>query len=350
MKYFIESDQAAVSFITSAPAFPSFLRPTQRSVSAERHRFHLRHLPTTLIRSHPTCKSSPDDEVDALINISPLSARDLKSRTHPLWKKYPQSIPPSSNAPSIPEALHWINLTNGVELLPSFSSFISAPPSNVRFTRLQSSHCESAAYEKLLWSLDSDMLLSLSVGRPCYVYDLASRNKLRGVSRALFLGLQFVRWSLAYLWFAADQPHLVPERVLVRGKNTVPFWRDDVMRFRTSKEIKKHIRYYTAYASEMGTSDVRLFGVYGGSTTLDGCMGLHVKFVRQWIEHQQGVVEDGNGYSGDDKGECPTDHEMWMQRVGLVVYDPEATCDKLRDIQKQIISDENIGEDDDVFR
>lgn len=179
----------------------------------------------------------------------------------------------------------------------------------------------------MLSCIDNDLLLSLAVGRTCYVYDLASRNKLQGVSRALFLGLQFVRWSLAYLWFAADRPDLVPERVLVRGKNVVPYWQEVVIRFHIKKDTKKRLRYFASYAQEMGTTDIRLFGVSGPSTELDGCISVHAKFVRQWLESnltRNAAKLQGNKFTD------------MLQQYALAVYDSETTLHGLREVQKKI--------------
>lgn len=181
------------------------------------------------------------------------------------------------------------------------------------------------------------MLLSLAIGRSCYVYDMASRNKLRGVSRAIFLGLQFVRWSLAYLWFAADRPELVPSRVLVRGKNNVPYWRDIVLQFRIPKDTKKRLRYFACYAREMGTTDIHLYGVYGPPTQLDGCMSIHTKFVRQWLDTQAASHESQR------KRTTP----VWLEKNSLALYDHEATCDELREIRQGMEDqeDEDINGD-----
>jgi hypothetical protein len=38
-------------------------------------------------------------------------------------------------------------------------------------------------------------------GYNCMVYDYGSRNKKRGVPRALWYGLEFVRFALNWVWF-----------------------------------------------------------------------------------------------------------------------------------------------------
>jgi hypothetical protein len=60
---------------------------------------------------------------------------------------------------------HYVNLTNGLEGLDALSQLV--PPEELRFTRLQSSHCEAGAYDKILGELDHDLLWSLASGHTC---------------------------------------------------------------------------------------------------------------------------------------------------------------------------------------
>lgn len=59
-------------------------------------------------------------------------------------------------------ARHYVNLTNGLEVLPALSTLLA--PEEVRFVRLQSSHCEIGAYDKFLREVDHDLLWSLANG------------------------------------------------------------------------------------------------------------------------------------------------------------------------------------------
>lgn len=209
-------------------------------------------------------------------------SREEVARSHPLSQKYPNQREVAITDLS---AHHYINLTNGIEAIVDLDTMLSG--TQIRFTRIQSSHCERGAYEKILTYLDNDLLFSLACGRKVFVYDFASRNKVRGVPRSIFLGIQFIKWSLAYLWFGKNAPELVPDVVLVRGKNTVPFWRDKVMPYRIEKNLKKRIRYFAPYAQEMGVTDIKLHGVYGRATSIDGCLMVHVKMVREWLEKNE---------------------------------------------------------------
>lgn len=209
-------------------------------------------------------------------HVAPNSKPDLAA-AHSLTSKYQE---PLAEPYSGLESRHFINLTNGIEALPQITSLLTK--SEIRFTRIQSSHCESGAYDKLLASLDHELLFSLACGRDCYIYDFASRNKSRGVPRALFMGLEFMKWSVSYLWFT-DSEEMIPERVSVRGKNTVPFWRDEVMPYMIAKDTKKKVRYFAPFAKEMGVREVKLHGVYGRVSEIDGCKEIHVKMVRDWL-------------------------------------------------------------------
>lgn len=257
--------------------------------------------------------------------ISSSQDRTSRTKSHHLSKKYPAS----RDSPPPQRAHHYINLTNGLESLQSISALVGA--TEVRFTRIQSSHCESGAYDKLLWSLDNDLLLALACGRTCFVHDRASRDRQRAIPRALFLGLQFVKWAIAYLWFDSTRPELVPAKVFVRGKNTVTYWREEVLPYIIKKDTKKRIRYFEPFATEMGTKDVRLLGVYGKPSDVDGCMGVHVKIMRDWLEEKQPAIE----YDGDEL-------RSWMDANKYAIQDNHSTEDELVAIQQWMCNDEDV--------
>lgn len=301
---------------------PNFsLTPSVHQITISYERFY-----SLIVYSSPSACRSGSSDADLSSSIISHPGRRRRTQSHPLIQKYPTCW----SSPQALEPLHWVNLTNGVEMLPALSSQV--PNHLIRFTRIQSSHCEAGAYDKLLQNVDNDMLLSLAVGRPCLIYDLASRNKNRGVSRALFLGLQFIRWAIAYLWFGADPQtqHLVPSQVSIRGKNAVPFWRQSVLPYRVAKDTKKRIRYFMPYVSEMNTTNVKIYGIFGMPTSLDGCIAIHSKFIRDWVETQaaEGQIEHSA---------VQLDIPEWLSRAGFAVYDSESTCDELRELQNQLI-------------
>ena len=127
---------------------------------------------------------------------------------------------------------HFINLKNGIEAVPTLHAM------NVHdyaFCRVQSTMCEVGDMEKvlcgefILWAirlglvwaiimrrrvlfteLDANLLVSLALGYSCVVYDFGSRDKKRGVPRALWYGTEFVRYALDWYWFDAKDDTQTP--------------------------------------------------------------------------------------------------------------------------------------------
>ncbi|KAI7837578.1 hypothetical protein COHA_008591 [Chlorella ohadii] len=99
--------------------------------------------------------------------------------------------------PPLAACHHYINLTNGIEAVPSLQ-LLQLPYS---FLRLPSTRCEQQQFEELMHDLDADLLMRLALGQTCLVYDLGSRNKKRGAPRAVWYGLEFIRFALRRLWF-----------------------------------------------------------------------------------------------------------------------------------------------------
>ncbi|GAB0496872.1 hypothetical protein MMPV_008193 [Pyropia vietnamensis] len=218
----------------------------------------------------------------------------------------------SGGSPPPPPA-HFLNLTNGVEALPALVPAI-VPLSSVRYTRLQSSTCEAGDLSRLLTDADAGMLMHAALGGAVYVYDLGSRNAARGVPRSLWYGLPWLAFAANYFWYdvgrrpsqedaaaaasassggstsnssrgisnspcvrdatAGDDDGMagVPP-VWVRGLNVARPWRDACARL--DRRVKKRMRYYRPFAHAMGCPRVRLFGVYGRATTMDGQKGAY---------------------------------------------------------------------------
>ena len=76
------------------------------------------------------------------------------------------------------------------------------------FVRLQSSLCEAQAMEKLVLELDANLLVALSLGHDCFVIDYASRNKKRGVPRALWCAQLAPRPGLECTLILMPQCHI----------------------------------------------------------------------------------------------------------------------------------------------
>lgn len=242
----------------------------------------------------------------------------------------PGPVPSARAEPRRPVAAvtrHYVNLTNGLEALPALSALV--PAAELRFTRVQSSHAEASAYDKLLSEVDHDLLWSLASGHTCYLYDFASRNPKRGVSRAQFLGAEFIKWALAYLWFGKDSP-LVAQCVLVRNKNLVRFWRDDVLPYKIAKDTKKRIRYYTPFALASGVQYIDLRAVYGRASVIDGRKEVHVDIARKWLDSAHPAATGSEEF----------DFRSWMDENKLAQFHADTDADELRRIQRWMQDEE----------
>lgn len=93
------------------------------------------------------------------------------------------------------ETIVYLNLTNGIEAIGFFP--------NSRFIRIQSSHCESKAYNTLLMQLSDDFLFNLSQGRRIIIIDGGVNQKY---PKAIRQGIEVVLDCLNYAWF--DEPIL----------------------------------------------------------------------------------------------------------------------------------------------
>jgi len=97
---------------------------------------------------------------------------------------------------------HFINLSNGAEYLPTI------PVDG--FVRIQSTACEQKRWWYIISELDYNFLLHVALGNKVFVYDTSSKKK---VSRALFQGLEWVKFVLNKVWLSNE---IIP---VVKGCN-----------------------------------------------------------------------------------------------------------------------------------
>lgn len=88
----------------------------------------------------------------------------------------------------------YLNLTNGIEFLEKLDLSIS----QVKFVRIQSCACERHLWDKLINELDYNFLLDLALGYNVKVLDTSAKKK---ESRAMYQGLEFVKYVLNRVWF-----------------------------------------------------------------------------------------------------------------------------------------------------
>lgn len=97
--------------------------------------------------------------------------------------------------------LHYINLTNGIDLLNTKIDVLLQKhipnPHAIRFVRIQSTTCEQHNWSKLIEDLDNDLLMHLAIGTKIIVMDCANHRTL---SRALRVGLSIIKGLCEYFW------------------------------------------------------------------------------------------------------------------------------------------------------
>jgi hypothetical protein len=89
----------------------------------------------------------------------------------------------------------FLNLTNGLDWLPSFS------PAQVNFCRLTYTAIEKKDWFELFSSLDHNLLMRLAMGESCRIYDCGCR---RPTSKVISLGVPIIRGELERIW--CDDP------------------------------------------------------------------------------------------------------------------------------------------------
>ena len=137
-----------------------------------------------------------------------------------------------------------INLTTGLEWNIEADSY----------SRLQSSHLESKAWQKFIDSVDDNILYNLARGNDVNIYDTSSRN-LDGISRVVWQGIPFIKYTLERTW------ELPQNKPFFKGHNVARLLNDLYNQLN-----KKRIRYYSKFVC---TDTVRLNG-YSKRSLLDG--------------------------------------------------------------------------------
>lgn len=93
---------------------------------------------------------------------------------------------------------YFLNLTNGLEFLPDLEG------EEIHFIRLQSTACEQGRWNYILNTIDADFLMYLALGAHCFVYDMTSRYGGRRPSRAIWQGLEWIKYALNRCWFGVE--------------------------------------------------------------------------------------------------------------------------------------------------
>ena len=196
---------------------------------------------------------------------------------------------------------HFINLTNGIELLQSLVSSCGVTPASVGFCRIQSSHCEACDFAAVLRELDHGLLLRLALGDAALIHDCGSRDLawptvpgeavggegeqlskgasgllyegLAGdgptgaasVPRALWWGVEWARFALRESWqlntknggsAEGEQGNAGDDATpksawSLRGYNIEPMFRSKFRQL--PKSLRKRLKYYRGFVEASGT-------------------------------------------------------------------------------------------------
>ena len=166
----------------------------------------------------------------------------------------------------------YLNLTNGIEALDR--DFLSE---NFSFIRIQSSQCESKSWMKVLEGLDYDFLMHIAIGFDVVVVDFSSR---RDVPRAIFQGLEWIRYVLNRRWYNKEVV------TFVRSSNTTEYFRhqyDKIFVYgqdQDKRELKSKLDYFKPYL--MGK--IRLRGI-PLSTTNDNNKVFYRKKIIEFLKN-----------------------------------------------------------------
>ncbi|KAL3131777.1 hypothetical protein ABBQ38_007494 [Trebouxia sp. C0009 RCD-2024] len=231
-----------------------------------------------------------------------------------------RSIAAAPALPALPACRHFLNLTNGIEALPLLESLNIS----YSFVRIPSTWCEQQRFDLILTNLDASFLLQLALGHCCLVWDFGSRNKKRGIPRALWYGVEFVTYILRRLWFQRCTD------AWLRRQNVTSVFERHYNNL--DKNTVAKLRYYMRYIPP-GVTDVQLYGV-SKATIHDPDPGYYRDIVLQHIwnersatasqlsnlpeqlmaDNQGNTNEDGIDMQGSDTA------EVLLERFGYNIF------------------------------
>lgn len=132
--------------------------------------------------------------------------------------------------------INYLNLTNGLEYMNKID--------NYKLVRIQSSICESKKWDKLIKELDYNFLFDLAQGNMIQIYDTSSKKK---ESRALYQGVEFIRYVLLRRWFNAESEEIP---TVVNGHNVTDYFETEYKKL--SDESKKKLDYVKKFLNSKG--------------------------------------------------------------------------------------------------
>lgn len=160
---------------------------------------------------------------------------------------------------------YFINLSTGIEGIADMPFLQN---DNVSFIRIQSSHCEAAAFEDILLGLDSNFLMYLALGYTCVVVDYGARSN---TSKAVRIGLEWIRYFLNIIWF---NKRIKP---IINQKDVTEFFYENYIK--VTNKTRSRFRYYRKF---LKTNKINLIGL-NKSTERDGYFDDYIKILNQYV-------------------------------------------------------------------
>lgn len=119
----------------------------------------------------------------------------------------------------------FLNLTNGLLYDGPFDGFI----------RIQSCHCESKRWEKVIDGIDNNFLMWIALGYPVTVVDYSAHKV---IPRALYQGLEFIWYCCCREWGITNVP-------IVNGVNVSAYFTEEYNKIDDKKRRKfKYFRKF----------------------------------------------------------------------------------------------------------
>lgn len=135
----------------------------------------------------------------------------------------------------------YINLSSGITRIEEIQNdsryqkgFLDGL-SPVGLVRIQSTWCEQKRWDKILQDLDYGFLLDLALGHDVVVYDASAQ---KDVSRALYQGLEWIRYVLTRRWLGKIEPTFVK-----RNDVTQYFGEQYLDKVSQNRELKRKLDY-----------------------------------------------------------------------------------------------------------
>ena len=153
---------------------------------------------------------------------------------------------------------YYLNLTNGIEAFEHMSECLF----NCGYIRIQSTMCEQKNWNRIIQELDYDFLLNLAIGNRCIVVDYGANKP---IPRALYQGVEFIRYTLNRRWFNIDTNVVIKRSVTSHGNNSTNYFQSEYNRL--DDRTKKKLDYFKTFLNK---ENILNLDIISDSTNNDG--------------------------------------------------------------------------------